>query len=420
MRRFAATLLGLLTVTACGGSGEGPDLSSTVTFKIFKGGENVDCSSVAGIRRVTGTVFNANNTMALRADANCDTGTFELTGIAPGSYSIELVAKGDLAGDTDATLFSARSDVDVPGAPEISLRPEVAFLEVAWNFGEDALAPCADLVDYVAVSIGTGNTQTGNFYDEFPCNATPVVIEAPFSLAEHTIRIEAYNPKNFIDYSSEARRVFDRGDNTYTAMLNPIGGSVLLDWTFSAGTEVSQSCDAPFVQVDRIRASVLANDGGMDTSEWLDCGAARPYVYRARRYAQRRDLELVLEGEGADNRFLARLPFSMPAGDFAPSGLVMEAVGTATVSFEVMTSTCTSPDTTGFDVTVFEQDRSGGEDMVFEESLESDATSVALPPLRYGTYRVHIVQQGPQNQICERGDLRWIDARENEWDPFVF
>lgn len=407
---------------ACGGSSDDAGgVTQQVRFSIFKGGENVDCATVPEITSVTGRLLESNGTLRAGGDASCESGVFVIAGAPAGSYAVELVAKGTLGSDTNATLFTARSDITLPedDGIELSLRPEIAYLDLTWNFGSEGLGPCADLVDYVSVTVGTGNTQGGNFTREYDCTASPVSIPQPFELTEHFVKVEAYNFQGFIDWSTEARRVFDRGDNAYTAMLQPIGGTLLLDWIFSAGLDVDQSCDASFVQVDEVVATVRALDGGSTTSERIDCATARPYVYRGRRYAPGRELELTLVGEGA-SRFVATQTFTMPNQDYAPGAITLEAVGTATVAIEVRTSTCTSPDVERFDVTVFEKTTPLDEVMVFEGSVAADASTLALPPLPYAEYRVEVVEQGPVNPICTLDEPRMIDQKENAWAPFVF
>lgn len=414
---FAALIVG---ASACGGSDAPIGSSQSIRFEIFKGGQNVDCASVPEITRVDGLLLRSNGTQQASGEADCATGTFELNEVPDGSYTVVLNAKGELGADAAGILFSARSDVTLPGdGTAISLRPEVAYLDLEWNFGDLELAPCADQVAFVAVTVGTGNTTTESFTAEYDCTATPIAVPTPFELTEHFIKVEAYNHSGFIDFSTEARRVFDRGDNAYTAMLQPIGGTLLLDWRFAAGPDIAQACDAAFVQVDDLVATVRALDGNEVTSEVVDCTAARPYVYRGRRYAPGRELELSLEADGA-HRFIATMPFTMPQGDYAPGALTLEAVGTATITVEVATSTCTSADTQRFDVTVFEVPPRSGEVMVFEGEIPAAETMVSLPLLTYGEYRVEVVQQGSAGPICTLDEPRTIDEKENTWAPFVF
>ena len=155
---FAALLLG---ASACGGSDAPEGATHTVRFKIFKGGENVDCASVPEITRVDGLLLRSNGTQQASGEADCAAGTFEVAEVPAGTYTVVLTAKGALGADDAGTLFSARSDVTFPdAAAELSLRPEVAYLDLEWNFGDLELAPCADQVAFVAVTVGTGNTTT--------------------------------------------------------------------------------------------------------------------------------------------------------------------------------------------------------------------------------------------------------------------
>jgi hypothetical protein len=403
---------------ACGGSaGEGTgDLA--VSFELFRGGANVPCSEATEVRRVEARLFAGATAVAgFPRDVDCASGRFELRALPAGSYTVELVARGEVGGEADAALFRARSTVEIPGAGEVSLslKPEVAYLTLTWTFGEEGLAPCGNEVASVGVIVSAGGSQAGAFRGTFPCTGTPLAIPQPFALQSYTIRLDANSAEGFPLYSLTDRRLLDRGQNSYAAVLAPLGGRLYLDWEFALGMERTRDCSGPSVRVGELRATVRSLEGGQSVVERISCAEPRPYALKASRFTEGRRLEVELLAEGERHQWRSVETFVMPSRDRAAAPAALRQVGTATVSFTV-SSTCAGAMTTGYRVRVVDKAADRGAPPTLEADLAPDARVLGIPYLVYGEYGVRVQQLLGRSVGCSVEGSRTIRARRNDWD----
>ncbi len=419
-RQLVKLWIGLvaLVLGACGGSDTGTGaVSVPLTVKFLRGGEGRTCGQVGGVTHLDVSVYAPpGNVLRGGFPQRFDCVDSLVLQLPAGDQVIEVVARGTLGSDSEAALYRIRSEIGVDGAPlALVLLPEVAFLELAWTFGSDNLAPCGTEVELIQVRVATGGSQAPAFEGAFPCGQGSAVLPAPLELTMYTIDVVAPSAEGFPLFTHQARRLLDRGDNQYTALLQPQGGRLYLDWEFGIGSNIVRDCASREVGVQSIKATVLSREGGTEVSETILCTEARPYAFRAARFTQGRQLSLVLEAEG-QARFVAREDFTMTAGDRSGERLVMVPVGTATVSFAA-TSSCTLVNWDATELTVSPVGQRGGP-APLEQRLGRDVRSAVLNDLPYGRYRVQLVQRLGSQKGCQADEEREIAARQNEWVPF--
>lgn len=339
-----------------------------------------------------------------------------------GPSRLSMRALGTIDQDPAATLFQARVDVMLPGPSEVvTLRPEVAFVDLDWNFGERGLEPCLSEVARVDVIVATPGIGGTAFNESFGCTDRPVRIERPFSLSPHTIDVRAVSSGGFPSYARTEQQVFDRGTNQVLAVLSPQGGQLLLDWQFELEGMVFQACDHPVVGVSTVRASVqgltlqggvLVPDGSRAMTQDLDCAAARPVPFLPERFTALRNLEVVLEAEGSLHRFRSVDRIVMPEGDALLDPSVLTAVGAATATVAALSPDCEPNRAEEVTVAV----RPQGLSTVTATAGGAGGTSLlTVPNLPYGTYRVTAERQ-PALPRCPPVEVeRSIGARTSDW-----
>lgn len=408
---------------ACGGDSGGQATTSVdVSFMVFKGGADVACASVSEISEVEIRVIAPSG--ALRAGfpraIDC-AAAHEAINLPAGEHIVEISARGELAGDMRAVLFRSTSTITTPETStlQVSLRPEVAFLTINWSFGSSALLPCDTEVGEVDVLVSTGTAQGTAFHQRFACMDTPVVVPAPLPLASYTILIDAYSSQEFILFSGTAVRSLERGDNDVTVMLAAMGGRLYMDWIFAIRGQPIRPCDDDRVMVTGVEASVSSTEGGnIVATESFACGVPRPHGFVGQRYRPGRMLEMVLVAEGVQ-RFRGVERFMMPAGDrYQDPPLVLEAVGTASVSVSVRTSTCAELLSDAFSIEIFDVD-GGGVEPVAEVNLNLGMHDVAIPDLPFGDYWVDVALMRGRDRLCTVRERRSIDDRLAVWEPFI-
>lgn len=424
--RPSAAVLSLLALgVGCGGADAGSTSTRRVevSFAVSKDGANVPCSQVPDITELE-VVVRAAGGATVRAgyprDADCAAGVVLLDGLPDGAHELELSARGVLAGDERALLFRATTTFETPRdtSLSVSLRPEVAFLEVAWTFEGNDLLPCELEVGDIEVLVSAGSSQGASFTDHFSCAATPVRVPAPLPLLAYTIQVNAYSAEGYILFSGTANRAVERGENRVELTLAAMGGRLYLDWLFGLGGEMVRLCDDPRVAVETVVARVRTVEGGANhASTELDCAAERPVAFAPRRYQPGRLLEVELVAEGAE-RFLARETFVMPAGDrYQDPPIVLGPVGTATASVVVRTSTCSELLADGIELAVYREGTT--RDPVAEARLPAGRDQAVFADLPFGAYEVDVsLARGP-DRLCTVRERRAVGARWTLWDPFV-
>ena len=417
------TLACVILLVACG-SDEASGPPFQVLFDISRGSRAVLCEAVPEIVRVEVRVF-ADGESRLRPgfpqDADCFQGTFATRDLTPGRYDFEVLARGAVGEDQDAVLFRAIETLTVPDddGAAIRLEPQVAYLTLAWTFGDDLLAPCATEVDRIRVLVSTGTSQVGNFAGFYGCTETEdtgVFIPMPFTTREYTVQVDAESASGYPLFSHSVRRFLERGNNTYTAVLVPLGGQVFVDWEFVIDEDRIRMCDAARVEVERLFVHLEGLEGGgVDVRGELSCEESRPAAVRGVRFTQGRQLRLELEASGTHADFYGERTFIMPDGDYRDALIDLERVGSATVSIQVITSTCTPPEGSVYDVRLTFD---GSAEPVRETMLGSGVPlSVGYDRLLYGTYDVEVTQRLDQVVSCMTTDQRVIDGSENIWLP---
>ena len=421
MRRLLALLLTTTALLpACGGA-DAPGAGLTVAFTVSRGAAPLPCAEVAEITAMSLRLRDASGRLlaGVSQQVECAAGAVTVTGAPAGEYTMELVATGALSGDPEAVLFKATQAVTVPGSYDVVLDPQVAYLTLGWTFGEGDLGPCGTEVDEVGVIVSTGAGQVGGYMATFGCTETPVVLPQPFDLREYVIQVEARSAEGFPLFTHTASRILDRGQNTYTANLMPLGGQVFLDWAFAVRPEDMpvRMCDAASVQVDTLSVMVESLEGGAPVTEEVACTAPmRPYAFTKARFTPGRRLALVVSAEGQE-RFWAREEFVMPAGDRIGDRLTLTAVGTASVAAVVRTASC-APDREGVDLVVLRRGADPSEAQAV--SIDAEAPGATLSALYYGTYDVQASVRTAQGARCARAEVRAVTQREQAWAPIIF
>jgi hypothetical protein len=422
MRHFwVRTMLASLTIASACAEDPGGDIDgvATLTFRINKGGADVPCSDVEGIESIVVTAFATDGVTkrpGFPINADCHLGQVALLGLTEGDHILEAVARGPIVGEDDAVLFKARTALSLPGAnPDLSLRPEVAWVTIDWMFENKGLDPCADEVAEVAVLLSASTGSNVTFNQRFQCTATPVALPLPLPVLNYTIRVDAYSFDDFQIYTTTQQRVLDRGDNTYTATLGPLGATIHLDWQFEIGELSIRACDDVQVQTSSVTISITDRDGNQTATVMVDCGVTRPYAFLGNRYQAGRNLIIEIEGEG-EARFVGDLELRTSGQDHFPPPIVLEAVGTATASFTVDTATCASAQYDGFSAFAVKVDE---RNILQGVELGANERTVVFEDLPYGTYDVLIIQQDGTAPVCTRRGMGVIDGRQNAWMPIA-
>lgn len=419
MRSFFtwAALAASLGAAACASDSDTFGEVSRVPFSIFKGGRNVACSSVGEIASVEVSVFTPDGSTkrpGFPLEVDCTSGQVELAGLGAGDHLLEVVARGAVAGADDVVLFKARTPITFPvSGVELSLKPEVAFLSVAWAFEDEGLNPCTDEVAEVEVLLAASAGQQVTYSQRVACSATPVTVDVALPLLNFTIQVDGYSSEGFPLYSATAQRVLERGENEYSAILMPRGSTVYLDWQFQVGAASIRACDDAEVGAAEITVSITDVLGSQTAMSVVDCAEARPYAFTSNRYQSGRTLEIDLVAEGKA-RFHGKRVLQTAGEDlYVRPPIVLYAVGSATVAFSVGTSSCAQAAHDAFSVIA-----ANVEDPTIIATVElgSAASSAMFDDLPYGTYDVLVVQKNDDLAVCTGVGRGVISGRENSWD----
>lgn len=414
---------------ACGSGVEsGPAFQ--VSFDISRGSLSVLCDGLPEIDRVEVLVF-AQGVRGVRPgfpqSADCARGRFTTRDLPAGRYDFEFRARGAVGGRPDEVLFRATETLTVPDddGAAVRLEPEVAYLTIAWTFGDGVLAPCGTEVDRIRVVVRDEANPAGDFIESYGCTDTGragVFLPTPFRIQEYTVQLDAESTVGLPLFTHSAQRLLKRGDNTYTAVLGPLGGQVFVDWEFIIGADRIRMCDAARVKVDRlsVRLGGLGGlggleRGGVDFASEISCTESRPVALHGVRFVPGRELRLELSAAGGTADFYGEQVFTMPDRDYRDALVPLERVGSATVSIQVITSSCAPPVERVHEVRLWR----GGALRVERETVlaEGEALQVGYDRLRYGTYDVEVTQRLQDVISCMSTQPRVIDARHNRWDP---
>lgn len=413
----------MVTLAACGQSGEDEVPNPlNVRFDLARFGQSVSCSEATEVDRVEVTLLRTDGITVLNGfpvEADCSTGQLSVDWPSGGEYLLDVTAFGLLDGDPSTVLYTARVRVSQP-TPEVvdlTLVPEVSFLELEWTFREDGLAPCATEVGQVQVTVGNPGGQTPPYVGRFDCTETPVRLPRPFIAQEYLILVEALSPvERFRLFVDTVSRILVKGDNSYLAALQPLGGRLNIDWQFAVGMDESTDCDADFVGNPTVDIEVRSREGDNDVATAEAGCRMAPFAFTTRRYTQGRLLTVALTAEANLHRFEGQQDFIMPDGDYDTGRLTLHAVGTATLAVNVESASCDESAVTGYEVMV------AGPTDFSSQIVEFDPAtpSVALTGLWYGTYDIEIVQQTTRGAQCTAQGQRRIAGRKNDWAPLSF
>ena len=410
---------------ACGSGQElGPRFE--VAFDISRGGRNVLCSAVPEIDRVEVLAFAEGESSprpGFPQAADCAAGRFTTRSLPVGVYDLQFRARGAVGDRPDEVLFDATETLTVPDddGATVRLEPEVAYLTIAWTFGDDMLAPCGTEVDHIRILVSAGPNQAGNFTGFYGCTDTApggVFLPMPFWIQEYTVQIDAESALGFPLFTHTTRRLLERGDNTYTAALAPLGGRVFVDWEFVIGEDQIRACDAAPVEVERLAVRIEGREGGgVDFAGELSCAESRPAVVRGVRFTPGRALRLELSASGGTADFYGERAFTMPERDYRDALVPLERVGSATVSIEVVTSTCQPAAERVHEVRLRLEGAAdiARETVLAEGEAMGETLQVGYDRLLYGTYDVEVTQRAGGVVSCSTRDQRLIDAPQNSW-----
>ena len=417
-----AAFAAALGATGCGDDAVFPTSSLEVRPVLLSDDMLLECSEVPIVSALEISLLNATET-APRAGfpRQVPCGPILVEG-PEGPSRLSIQALGTVDQDPAATLFQARVDVALPGPSEIvTLRPEVAFVNLDWNFGERGLEPCLNEVARIDVIVAKPGAGGSAFNQSFGCTDRPVRIERPFSLSSHTIDVRAVSSGGFPSYARTEQQVFDRGTNQVLALLSPQGGQLLLDWQFELDGVIFQACDDLDVRVSTVRASVqgltlqegvLVPDGSRAMAQDLDCAAARPVPFLPERFTAQRQLEVVLEADGARHRFRSVDRIVMPEGDALLDPSVLTAVGVATATVAAVSPDC---DAMSAEAVTLEIRPKGLATVTATAGRAGGAALLTVPNLPYGAYDVTAERQ-PALPRCPPVTVeRSIRARGSDW-----
>lgn len=406
----------------CGDDQLFPGATLEIRPRFMLGSESLECAQLPSITSLEVSLLDSAGTVARPGyPRSSPCGPITLEG-PEGPGVLLLRAVGTVDEDAEATLFQARLDVDLPGAPQLlSLRPEVAFLELDWNFGDRELGPCTSEVARIDVIVSAPGATGAGLNESFGCAEGPIQVERPFSLSPHIIDVRAVSAGGFPVYSRTDQRVFERGPNRVETILSPLGGQLLLDWRFELANMAIQACDDPRVGVRTVRATVqgltlqggaLVPDGSRSIADVVDCAAARPVPFQPARFPALRNLELVLEGEGPEHRFLSVERLVMPEGDALLNPSVLTAVGVATATVTVVSADCEPATAEGVQLVL----RAPGatEVLAVVEGMGNSAALSAVD-VPYGEYEVTARRLPSLPRCAAAVATESLSARRAEW-----
>jgi len=414
-------LAGTLLIAACGGD-SAPSGGLTVHFQLSKGGLK-DCKDVREVRAVSVKVLGADGVTALPGwpkTADCGTGVFTDSTVPAGSYTIEVIATGDLFDDPKATLFKVRREITLPGDSNITiaLAPEVAFLAVSWTFSTTGdLSPCTDEIDTVSIFLGSGAAGAGTFTEtDLPCAMGTYAIPTPLLAQNYTVKLDAYakNTGRKI-YDVDEQRLLERGDNpTFAVVFEPVGGRLLFDWQFAIlGTAPITACDDARVGVSSVVAQITTNAGDDPIDVEIPCAAQRPFAVPGARFTEGKQLYVTLTAEGVQ-RFRGTRPIITHAGDTDLGLIPLAAVGSATVTVTRTATTACPAQISGISVLVTPV--SGRAPTVM---TTIDAMGGTVPVLDVPLDEYDVVAEGLVNGVsaCRVARREIISGRANRWRP---
>lgn len=421
MRSFSLAVVALLAanVVSCAGdsSGSRPE-NSQVSFKIFKSGMNVDCSAVPEIVRVQVTAF-AGDGITRRPgyprDVNCQEGQVSLSDLDGGDHILEIAAHGKILGDDDAVLFKAKTPISLPtSGTELSLKPEVSYLSIDWTFENEELAPCAEQVGDIEVLLAATTGPRLTFSKKVACTETPLEIPLPLPVLNYTIRVDAYSPEDFPVYTATVQRVLERGDNDLQVILQRIGAAVFFDWQFEIGTMSVRPCNDARVDTSEIQVTIGPQHAPARAMETVQCASDRPHQFLADRFpASPTPLAIDIVAEGAA-RFIGGRVVDSTGEDIDAGTIILRAVGTATASFSIATSTCATARYDGFSVYAVNELQPNE---VFGQDLEMNADTAIFEDLPYGTYGVLLLETFGGVPVCTARGRGVIEDRTAAWPP---
>lgn len=340
---------------------------------------------------------------------------------AEGPGVLVVSALGPLDQDASATLFQTRIDVSLPQSlGTIRLRPEVAFLEVDWNFGERALDPCSVEVARVEVVVNTAGATQPAFSESFECVGRPVMVPNPLALSPYSVDVRAFSAGGFPIYAATDRRVFDRGPNRFTAVLMPLGGELLLDWRFSLMGEPIEPCDDARVGASTVSARVqglflqdgaLVPDGSRPITADIDCSSPRPASFPPARFNEGRELELELRAEGTVHTFRSVERFTMPSGDAQPGVSTLAAVGAVEVAVQIANQDCVPAEAEALELSLASRENQLGFEFAATE------TSISLSDVPYGSYQVTLSRRPALAGCPPLSVMREVSRRQEAWPP---
>ena len=416
--------LGLgLVLAGCGADPDESDAGARMAFSIEMGGQAVPCASRPEIEVVEVTFFaedGVSTVVGYPQPADCASGTFAAPGA--GTYVLEITARGIVEDDPEATLFATRRPVRLPDdlSHTATLAPEVAYLDVDWTFGEVGFQPCASEVAIVEASVSSWTRLA--YEAEYGCTERPVSFPTPLATdRRYDVKVGALSPEGvLIYYAYPETRVFAPGTTDYSALLEPLDGHrVRLDWRFAIGAERLSGCDDDRVRVDQLVATVDDRIWGTSDQRRFACSVARPHILRSAMFRYGSEWAIELVGQGRE-RFVGSVEFTMPARDWQPAQpLLLHAVGTATVAYEVRSSTCAEDRVDHYTVEVAAA--AGDTEPAFvADALPVGVRAVPVTDLPFGEYVVRITQMTGASAGCTLRQPRTVDARDNDWDPFIF
>lgn len=320
--------------------------------------------------------------------------------------------------DDGRLVFSGETDPEVDGVA--NLAPEASFVETAWTFGELELAPCANEVELVEISVEDGASLA--YRERAPCSQGRLLLSRAFEPGAYTVTLRALDFKGLTLYAHSTSRLFGRGLAAYSAVLTPFGGRLLLDWRFQLGEQVFEACDDERGQVrsvgirvqrlERSSTGELVSDGSVPVEGELDCEAPRPVLFREARFRAGRWVSIQLEAQGEEHAFLGDVRAEMPReGDALVDVGPLAASGTARFEALVSSPECQLNLTSELEVRV--EDSEG--EILEQWFTGRRSESFVVERLAYGSYRVRL-RRSPSIEGClDAVFARILEAPEGDW-----
>lgn len=418
LRGFVRLAVGLgagLAPLACGADALHEGATGDAEFRLRIRDAAVACAAAPGVDRVEAELETLGSGAGpLDVPVDCRRSTVELpAGLPPGPHRLEVRAFGHLQGTPGALLYSAARRFTTPlaGPLQVELAPEVAFLDLRWDFELNGRpSPCGGAVDTLRAQLVAEGHRPVVF--ELDCAAGAYALAEPLPVRTYTVDLRGLDARGTTIYRRQESRVLVEGLNVFDAALRPVQRLMELDWEFAVGADRYRACDAVGVEVLRLDA----RDAGYapdETPVEVDCAQARPVPLPGWELPSPQDSQPVngvrVRASGLHEFYAEGL--AEPAGGNGPWFAVLEARGRALVDW-AFTEAC-EPNRTQANLDVVIESLDGSTVPTGPTEVDARGPAFETTPLPYGRYRLRL----EQNNGCRATGIREVNGPRVEWEP---